>query len=91
MCLLIKCHFYPGEGVESALGEHGNIIKYKARLTTQDCFQTFGVDFMDRYAPVASVTTVRSVFALAVMLTFHVSGVNFTNAFLNAPLMMRSK
>ena len=66
--------------------EHGNIIKYKARLTPQGCFQTFGVDFMDTYAPVARMTTVRFVFALAVMLSLHVSGIDFTNAFLNAPL-----
>ena len=66
--------------------EHGNIIKYKARLTPQGCFQTFGVDFMDTYAPVARMTTVRFVLALAVILTLHVSGIDFTNAFLNAPL-----
>ena len=65
-------------------GEHGNSIRYKARLTSQGCFQTFGVDFMDACLPVAQITTVRFVFALAVMLTLHVSGIVFTNAFDNA-------
>ena len=41
---------------------------------------------MDTYAPVVGMTTVRFVFAVAVMLTLHVSGIDFTNAFLNAPL-----
>ena len=50
--------------------KHGYIIKYKARLTPQECFQTFGVDFMNTFAPVARMTTVRFVFALAVSLPY---------------------
>ena len=64
--------------------KHWNIFKYIARLTPQGCFQTSGVDFMDTYAPVARFTTVRFVFALAVMFTLHVSGIDFTNDSLNA-------
>ena len=41
---------------------------------------------MCTYAPVAQRTTVRFVFALAVMLTLHASGIDFTNSFFNAPL-----
>ena len=66
--------------------ELGNILKYKARLTPQGCYQTFGVDFMDTYAPVARMTTVRFTLALSVLLNLKVSGADFTNAFLNAPL-----
>ena len=58
----------------------------QARLTPKGCFKTFCVDFMDTCAPVARMTTMRFVFALAVMLTLHVSGMDFTNAFLSAPL-----
>ena len=36
--------------------EHGNIVKYKARPTSQGCFRKFGVDFMDTYTPVARIT-----------------------------------
>ena len=66
--------------------EHGNIVKYKARLTPQGCYQTFGVDFIDTYAPVARMTTVRYILALSVLLSLHVSSVDFTNAFLNATI-----
>ena len=66
--------------------EHGNVVKYKARLTPQGCYQTFGVDFMDTYAPVARMTTVRYVLALSVLLALRVSTIDFQNAFLNAPL-----
>ena len=66
--------------------ELGNILKYKARLTPQGCFQTFGIDFIDTYAPVARMTTVRFTLALSVLLSLRVSGIDFCNAFLNAPL-----
>ena len=66
--------------------QNGNIVNYKARLTPQESFETFVVDFMDTYAPVARITTVRFVFALAVLLSLHVSGIDFTNAILIAPL-----
>ena len=66
--------------------ELGNFLKFKARLTPQGCFQIFGVNFIDAYAPVARMTTVRSTLALSVLLRLRVSGVDFTNAFLNASL-----
>ena len=66
--------------------ERGRVIKYKARLTPQGCFQVFGLDFGDTYAPVARMTSVRYTLALSVLLSLGISGVDFTNAFLNAPL-----
>ena len=66
--------------------EHGNVVKFKARLTPQGCYQVFGQDFMDTYAPVARLTTVRYVLAMSVLLNLQVSGIDFTNAFLNSPL-----
>ena len=64
----------------------GNVIKYKARLTPQGCFQHFGIDYGDTYAPVARMTTLRYVLALASLLHLQTTSVDFTNAFLNAPL-----
>ena len=64
----------------------GNVVKYKARLTPQGCFQHFGVDYSDTYAPVARMTTLRYVLALACLLNLSTTSVDFTNAFLNAPL-----
>ena len=64
----------------------GNVIKYKARLTPQGCYQHFGVDYSDTYAPVARMATLRYVLALACLLHLRTSSCDFTNAFLNAEL-----
>ena len=66
------------------LDENSYIVKYKARLTPQRCFKTIVVNFMDTYAPVPRMTTVRFVFALALVMSLHVSGFDFMNEFLNA-------
>ena len=64
----------------------GNVIKYKARLTPQGCYQHFGIDYADTYAPVARMATLRYVLALACLLNLKTSSCDFTNAFLNAEL-----
>ena len=64
----------------------GNIVKYKARLTPQGCYQHFGSDYADTYAPVARMATLRYVLALACLLGLQTSSCDFTNAFLNAEL-----
>ena len=64
----------------------GNVVKYKARLTPQGCYQHFGVDYADTYAPVARMATLRYVLALACLLNLKTSSCDFTNAFLNAEL-----
>ena len=66
--------------------QFGNMIKYKARLTPLGCFQYFGVDYADTYAPVARMCTLRYVLALACLLGLQTSSCDFTNAFLNAEL-----
>jgi hypothetical protein len=66
--------------------QFGNVVKYKARLTPQGCFQHFGVDYADTYAPVARMCTLRYVLALATLLGLQTSSCDFTNAFLNAEL-----
>ena len=64
----------------------GNVIKHKARLTPQGCYQHFGIDYADTYAPVARMATLRYVLALASLLQLQTSSCDFTNAFLNAEL-----
>ena len=53
--------------------QHGNVMKYKARLTPLGCFQHFGVDYADTYAPVARMCTLRYVLALACLLGLNTS------------------
>ncbi|GJV20759.1 zinc finger, CCHC-type containing protein [Tanacetum coccineum] len=43
----------------------GSIDKYKARLVIQGFRQKEGIDFFDTYAPVARITTIRLLLALA--------------------------
>ena len=65
---------------------HGNVIKHKARLTPQGCYQHFGSEYSDTYAPVARMCTLRYVMSLACLLQLQTSSCDFTNAFLNAEL-----
>lgn len=66
--------------------EHGNIIRYKARLVALGCFQTFGVDYTSTYSPVASLNTVRIFLAVCCQLGFVVKQYDVETAFLNGNL-----
>ena len=65
---------------------HGSVVNCKARLTPQGCFQHFGADYSDTYAPVARMTTLHYVLVLACLLSLQPTSLDFTNAFLNAQL-----
>ena len=56
---------YVKMGIQEKKDHLGNIVKYKARLTPQGCYQHFVVDYSDTYAPVARMATLRYVLALA--------------------------
>ena len=66
--------------------EKGRVVKYKARFVARGFSQRPGEDFGETYSPVAMLTTVRLLLALAAVHGWPVHVVDVNNAFLNASL-----
>lgn len=64
----------------------GTIERKKARLVILGCNQTYGVDFSETYAPVAKLTTVRTLLAVAAKTGWETIHMDVTNAFLYGEL-----
>ena len=64
----------------------GSIEKYKARLVAKGFTQKEGEDFFDTYSPVARMTTIRVLIALAASHKFLVHQMDVKTAFPNREL-----
>ncbi|KAD4981853.1 hypothetical protein E3N88_18524 [Mikania micrantha] len=64
----------------------GNIDKFKARLVVQGFRQKEGIDFFDTYAPVARISTIRLLVALASIHNLIIHQMDVKTAFLNGKL-----
>jgi hypothetical protein len=64
----------------------GSIERYKARLMARGFQQTQGLDYDETFAPVAHMTTIRTLIAVAASSSWTISQMDVKNAFLNGDL-----
>ncbi|GJU48249.1 zinc finger, CCHC-type containing protein [Tanacetum coccineum] len=64
----------------------GTIDKFKARLVIQGFRQKEGIDYFDTYAPVARITTIRLLLALAAIHNLVIHQIDVKTTFLNGDL-----
>ena len=64
----------------------GTLERYKARLVAKGFTQTYEIDYMENFAPVAKLNTIRILLSMAVNLDWPLRQLDVKNAFLNGDL-----
>jgi len=62
--------------------QFGRITRLKARLVARGFSQIYGVDYLDTYAPVAKLASIRILFAIAASLDLEIHQMDVVTAFL---------
>ena len=65
---------------------NGTVERYKAHLVAKGFTQTYGIDYLQTFAPVAKLNTIRVLLSLAANLDWSLQQLDVKNAFLNEEL-----
>ena len=65
---------------------NGKVLKYRARLVAQGFTQLYGIDFQETFAPVARLSSIRTVIALAASEDWELHQMDVKSAYLNSPI-----
>nr|DAD41107.1 TPA_asm: hypothetical protein HUJ06_015430 [Nelumbo nucifera] len=71
---------------KTKLNEHGNVDKYKARLVAKGYTQQHGVDYIEVFAPVARMDTIRIIIALVAQKSWTIYQLDVKSTFLHGEL-----
>jgi len=71
---------------KTKLNERGEVHKYKARLVAKGYTQQYGVDYIEVFAPVARMDTIRLILALAAQKGWSLFQLDVKSAFLHGEL-----
>ena len=63
-------------------GAEGEVIRYKARLVAKGFTQQYGIDYLETYAPVVKLTSLRIILVLAAFYNFEIHQGDIKSAYL---------
>jgi hypothetical protein len=66
--------------------EMGRIVRFKARIVARGFSQIYGIDYLETYAPVAKLVSIRVLFAIAASLDLEIHQMDVVSAFLASKL-----